>query len=237
MIMYKIAVVTPYYRIEPEKLKRCCDSVSAQTYECDHILVADGEPQEIPDGKNIIHMTLPGNVGNSGASPRGFGAQYAFVQGYDAVAFLDADNWYDEDHIELAITKLEKNNLDVVFARRHIIFPDGEILTQDDPEDKDAKHVDTNCYIFSKRAAFMMVIWSMYPKEFGAGEDRLMRIMISARKLNYELLDKKTIWYETNWKRHYRMGGKKEILPLRSPKNFISKSWDKKLMQMRTGLF
>lgn len=225
---YKVAVVTPYFRIDPEKLKRCCDSVARQTFKCDHILVADGEPQAMPQGVNVIHMVLPANVGNSGATPRGFGAQYAFVQGYDAVAFLDADNWYDPDHIEKAVHVLEDDAQDVVFARRHVIFPDGEILQVDDPQDKDGGHVDTNCYVFSKRVAYLMSVWAMYPKEFGVGEDRLMRKIIADKKLKTKLIDKKTVWYETNWGIHFSLAKKTPLVPLRSPKksfkdNFCSK--------------
>jgi hypothetical protein len=84
----KVAVITPYYRSDVPKLKRCCESVAKQTYACDHILVADGEVQDVFEKFNITHMQLPHNVGNSGATPRGLGAQYAFAQGYDAV--LDA---------------------------------------------------------------------------------------------------------------------------------------------------
>ena len=90
---FKVAVITPYYKIEPDKLERCIKSVAQQTLKCDHIIVADGIPQTLPTGYNIMHIVLPANVGNSGSTPRGLGAQYAFAQGYDAVAFLDADNF------------------------------------------------------------------------------------------------------------------------------------------------
>ena len=233
---FKVAVVTPYFRIEPEKLIRCVDSVAKQTLKCDHIIVADGEPQMMPKGYNIIHMTLPANVGNSGATPRGFGAQYAFVQGYDAVAFLDADNWYEPDHVELASKVLMKMNADVVFAQRQVIFPDGEVLTVEEPQDADGKHVDTNCYVFSKRAAFLSSVWAMYPKEFGAGEDRLMRFLIARFNLKAALLQRKTVWYETNWGIHYKLAKKEIISPLRSPNASLKKNFSSRLLYEMTGI-
>lgn len=222
--------------LPPDKLKRCVDSVAVQTFKCDHIIVADGEPQAMPEGYNVIHMVLPANIGNSGASPRGFGAQYAFVQGYDAVAFLDADNWYAPDHIELASKILMKSNVDVVFARRHIIFPDGELLNVDEPQDIGGKHVDTNCYIFTKKVAFLSAVWAMYPKEFGVGEDQLMRYLIGYLDLEAALLKKKTVWYETNWKFHYDLAKKIPVAPIRNPTNSLNKNFNIDLFFQRTGL-
>ncbi len=235
-LKFKVAVVTPYFQIEHEKLKRCVDSVAKQSVKCDHILVADGEPQPIPDGYDLTHIVIPTNIGNCGATPRSFGAQYAFSKGYDAVAFLDADNWYDSDHIELASQAIIKYQADVVFARRHIVFPDGEILRVDDPEDLSGVHVDTNCYVFSKRAAFLPLIWSMYPKEFGIGEDRLMLSFIKTHPLKCINLPKKTIWYESNWGRHYRMAKKTPVLPIRSPARSLNETFDSQLIYERTGI-
>lgn len=233
---YRVAVITPYFRIDPEKFRRCCASVAAQTFNCDHILVADGEPQSLPDNFELTHICLPQNIGNSGASPRGFGAQYAFVQGYDAVAFLDADNWYDLDHIELAVRALEERQEDVVFTRRHIVFPDGDVLKVDDPSDINGKHVDTSCYVFSKRAAYLMAIWAMYPKEFGAIEDRIMRAVIARKKLKTRLLAKKTIWYETNWPLHYSLAQKPPVAALHRLKNRPINEEITQFLRTRCGL-
>jgi predicted O-linked N-acetylglucosamine transferase (SPINDLY family) len=233
---YRVAVVTPYFRIEPEKLLRCCASVAAQTLRCDHILVADGEPQALPEGFELFHMSLPGNVGNGGAMPRGFGAQYAFAQGYDAVAFLDADNWYEPHHIEQAVQAMEREAVQVVYARRRLVFPDGEVLAGEDPEDASGRHVDTNCYVISRRAAFLASHWAMYPKEFGSGEDRYIKWIIDAKKLKTHRLPHASVWYETNWSNHYRMAGKAPVAPLRLPKRNVRLNWDAQLVAQRTGL-
>lgn len=233
---YRVAVVTPYFRADQEKLQRCCESVSGQTLPCDHILVADGEPQPMPPGARVIHMVLPSNVGNSGASPRGFGAQYAFVQGYDAVAFLDADNWFDPEHVQAAVHLLEQGPFDVVYARRKIVFPDSEVLPFEDPDDAAGRHVDTNCYVFSKRAAFLASAWAMYPKEFGAGEDRYLKVIVDKYALRVGRLDVPTVWYETNWSKHYSLAKKQPVQPMRKPATWLGRSWDPKLAFSRTGI-
>lgn len=232
----RVAVVTPYFRIEPEKLKRCCESVAAQSHPSDHILVADGEPQDMPDGLSPIHIKLPENVGNSGATPRGFGGIYAFAQGYDVVAFLDADNWYEPDHIARALDAMAKDDLDVVFAKRHIIFPDGDVLSVEDPQDLAQTHVDTNCYVISKSAAPVMGMMALYPKEFGVGEDRYLRLIIDGMKFKTGYVDKKTVWYETNWGFHYKLANKKPLHPIRRPARRISDTWSPELFTERTGL-
>ena len=233
---YRVAVVTPYYHIEPDKLVRCCASVATQTVHCDHILVADGAPQTLPGEFDLIHLVLPANVGNSGATPRGMGAQYAFAQGYDAVAFLDADNWYESSHIEKAVRVLEAQSLDVVYTRRNIVFEDGEVLKVDDPEDTIGGHVDTNCYVLSKRAAFLASYLALYPKEFGSGEDRYLKKIIDALSLKAALTLDKTVWYESHWASHHRLAGKRPVAPLRKPTHTIGRNWNREIFEQRTGL-
>ncbi len=233
---YRVAIVTPYYRIEPEKLQRCCESVATQTWPCDHFLVADGEPQTLPTGLNLTHVVLPFNVGNTGATPRALGAQLAMVQGYDAVAFLDADNWFDASHIEQAVTAMEAENADVVFARRHLVFADGEVLQANDPQDVMDGHVDTNCYVLSKRVAYLLGLWALYPREFGSGEDRYIKKIMDAHKVRAVRLPEKTVWYETHWGRHYKMANKKPLAPVRKPERTIARNWDEELFAQRTGM-
>lgn len=233
---YRVAVVTPYYRIESEKLQRCCASVAAQSWPCDHILVADGEPQTLPEGMALIHLVLPSNVGNTGATPRALGAQYALSLGYDAVAFLDADNWYEPEHIQQAVQAMEAAGADVAFARRQLVFPDGEVLHADDSQDIHNGHVDTNCYVLSKRVAFLLGMWALYPREFGSGEDRYIKMIIDALKIKTIRLSNKTVWYETHWARHYQMANKTPVAPVRKPERTIARHWDAELFAQRTGL-
>jgi len=234
--MKKIAVVTPYYKIENKKLERCCESVASQTIKCDHILVGDGERQPLPGKYNYTHIFLPFNVGNSGATPRGIGGIYAFAQDYDVVSFLDADNWYDSVHLEMALNTMLENKVDLVFAKRNIIFADGEILKNEDPEDANGGHVDTNCYIFSKRVAYLMSHMALYPKSFGVGEDRYLKKIIEAMKIKTAHIEQKTVWYETHWALHYKLANKKPVAPLRRPERSIGRNWESSIFEQRTGL-
>jgi glycosyltransferase involved in cell wall biosynthesis len=94
----KIAVITPYYKESIEFLRQCHKSVINQDISTDHCLthffIADGFPNEEVMKWNIKHITLPQAHSDNGNTPRGIGSILADVEGYDFIAYLDADNWF-----------------------------------------------------------------------------------------------------------------------------------------------
>jgi hypothetical protein len=96
----RVAVITPYSNESTDVLQHCHFSVVRQTYPCLHVMVADGCPNAALDNWNTDHIRLPRSHNDIGSTPRLIGAYHAIGLGVDAVAFLDADNWYREDHIE-----------------------------------------------------------------------------------------------------------------------------------------
>src|SRR5574337_2079445 len=109
--MLKVAVVTPYFKEPAATLARCIDSVRKQHAdreigEIAHILVADGHPQHWIDDLSVRHLKLDRAHGDFGNTPRSIGAQLAASEGYDAIAFLDADNWLDPDHVAACVAVL-----------------------------------------------------------------------------------------------------------------------------------
>ena len=96
----RIAVVTPYYRESLEVLRHCHDSVRQQTYPATHYLVADGYPTPEVSNWPAEHIILSKSHDDNGNTPRGVGSLSAMNQGFDAIAYLDADNWYYSNHIE-----------------------------------------------------------------------------------------------------------------------------------------
>ena len=230
----KIAVVTPYWRESRQVIRRCLDSVRAQSSAATHYLVADGAPIELEPSRSLVHVVLPENIGNSGTTPRGIGTQLAFSDGFDVVALLDVDNWWDTDHLEKAVALLQRDSLDIVFARRTIVFPDGEVLRAPDPQE--AGHVDTSCHVMSRRAAAMASVWALHPAEFGAGEERLALAAIQQLGLRTGRMDARTVWYESNWQHHYTLAGKAAVRPIRQPTRRVSTHFDPDLYFERTGI-
>jgi hypothetical protein len=224
----KVAVITAYAKEPLETLQKCIASVKAQTVSCTHILVADGFANDViaqQSGENLLHIALPENIGFNQC---GVGVELAFALGFEAVAILDADNWYEPDHIETSLLSINDKNADVVFARRKVVFPDGEVLSVEDPQDNTGAFADTNCMVLTNKVAALTPIWLMWPKVFGAGEDRA--VSICTRMLNFNVLmnPHETVWYQTNWAHHYKLQNKKPVAPLRKPTSEFARSFDQK---------
>ena len=234
---FKVAVITPYWNEPIDVIDKCISSVRNQTMECTHFIVSDGNPKDIKETNDLIHIKLPLNVNNCGATPRGLGAQIAFNMGFDLVAFLDADNTFDRQHLAEAAELFSKNDPDVVFAKRRIYFPDGKKLTKNDPQDASGAHVDTNCIVLSKRVAYLAKVFAMWPHEFGTGEDRLFLRIVKALKLKTMNIPIPTVNYWTNWAIHYQLENKKPEVPLRKPTRKASLHFDPKRMYHATGYF
>jgi cellulose synthase/poly-beta-1,6-N-acetylglucosamine synthase-like glycosyltransferase len=99
----KIAIITPYYKESREAIERCIESVKQQTIKSDHFLISDGNPQFFLDNIGVRHIKLDVPHGDYGNTPRGICAQLAISEGYCGLAFLDADNWYDSNHVQVCI--------------------------------------------------------------------------------------------------------------------------------------
>src|SRR5271170_4341899 len=101
---YRIAVITPYYKEPLAMLRHCHESVLAQDVGADHFLIADGFPSVDFTDAHVKHIALPHAHSDNGNTPRGVGSLLADAEGYDFIAFLDADNWFHPGHLSSLIT-------------------------------------------------------------------------------------------------------------------------------------
>ena len=140
-------VITPYYKEDPALLRRCMDSVRAQTVPTEHFLVADGHPQDWIDLEPVRHLKLDRSHRDYGNTPRGVAALLASSEGYPAIMMLDADNWLEPEHVELCLrAAASRPGTDFVVVRRHFRRPDGSIMPIE--EEPTARFTDTNCFAF-----------------------------------------------------------------------------------------
>jgi glycosyltransferase involved in cell wall biosynthesis len=147
----KVAVVTPYYETPIDWLGQCHRSVKAQTHPCTHFLVSDGKPEEVVEHYDAHHVRLPGphqDVGNTG---RAIGAILAQRQGFDAICFLDADNWYRPDHVASLVALQRRTGAAVCSSSRMIHHLDGALLGACKEVDGEV-FVDTNCLLLTRPA-------------------------------------------------------------------------------------
>ena len=81
-------IVTPYCGKGRATIERCIASVAAQTVAVDHILVADGHPQDWVAAVAATHLVLDRGHGDCGNAARGLGGLLAAARSPVAVA-----NW------------------------------------------------------------------------------------------------------------------------------------------------
>src|SRR5688572_19646925 len=123
----RIAVVTAYCHEPIDVILRCHKSVSDQDLPATHFLVSDGHPIEEIDSWNVVHVRLP-FCGDYGDTPRAVGAALAAAAHHEAVAFLDADNWFETEHLRTLMSLQERTKAAVVTATRFLRRHDGSLL-------------------------------------------------------------------------------------------------------------
>jgi glycosyltransferase involved in cell wall biosynthesis len=179
----KIAVITPYHRESPEILRACHQSVLAQSTPCEHFMVADGFPNPDVASWKLQHIILPKAHADLGNTPRAVGSLSAMNQGFDAICFLDADNFYYPGHIEAMVNLHQKTGAAVCIATRTINALDGSVLLPAGRAGDGTDHVDTSCLFFTAAAFRLLPTWAMMPPQLGVCADQVMWIII--RQLNF----------------------------------------------------
>lgn len=203
----KVAVVTPYFDETLETLERCHASVLAQTHGATHIFVADGRPRREIERWDAQHLTLPQSHADGGDTPRAIAAISALNQGFDAVAFLDADNWYAPDHVASCVEVCARNGAHVAFAARTIVLSSGEQCPFDDRDAVERRHVDTSCFFVTRQAGFLLPLWAMIDPKVWQACDRIMLAAIQTRGVPHAWTGQRTVYYNSNWGLHFKAMG------------------------------
>lgn len=201
----KIAVITPYYQESLAQLQQCHQSVLAQQGDVTHIMVADGHPQAIIDTWDCQHMVLP-NHNDYGDTPRGIGAASAAAQGFDGICFLDADNWYEPQHIANIVACFAHYQCGVITTARRLYTMSGQLLGLC-PECDGQSFVDTNCYFFHKSAFHFCRLWLFKPKAHSMYGDRVVWQSIVDSDFPRAHINIPTVNYVTDFAVHFHHFG------------------------------
>jgi FkbM family methyltransferase len=200
----RVAVVTPYYKETHEVLGTCIASVAAQSFrERRHILIADGHPNSLVASKDVSHIVLPTSHADNGNLARCVGAMAAVAEGFDAVAFLDADNWFRPDHLARMVDQHRRTGASVCTSGRTIHRLDGSLIGVDQHSDGE-KFVDTSCLCIFRPAFDLLPLWGLMPHEFGPVCDRVMWQAIIARGICRSHSTEPTVAFRTQYALHYR---------------------------------
>lgn len=189
-------------------LERCIASVAGQSAACDHLLIADGAPQDWLDEAPVRHIRLDRNHGDYGNVARGIGALLAAGEGYDGIGFLDADNRIDPDHAALCLAAAQEacargENPDVVIAQRRFELPDGTIAdVADEPG-----LIDTNCLFLLPGAFPVAARWALIPGPLAPIGDRVFHAAMVSAGCRMASTARASVTYVTRWVAHYAAHG------------------------------
>jgi len=212
----RIAIVTPYHKETRALLERCLNSVRAQTVAADHLMIADGHPQDwidegywIDEGVQVKprHIRLDHEHGDAGNAARGIGALLAIAEGYDAIGQLDADNWIEPDHVASCLAAAAtRDPCDYVVAKRILRRPDESVMPL-----AETWPYDTNCLFFLRGGFAVLPHWAMIPKPMALSGDRVFYTMLQRRGFAVAYTDHPTVNYHNLWASSYRALG--ELAP------------------------
>lgn len=200
----RVAVITPYHRESLEMLQHCHDTVRTQTYPCTHFFVADGNPHPEISNWSAHHLVLPQGHQDMGDTPRCLGSLSAMNLGFDAIAYLDADNWYYPNHVEAMVQLHRATGSLVCTATRSIHRSDGSLMYIDEQESDGNKHVDTSCFFLTRGSFGVLPVWAMKPKELALIDDTIFWQAIRGRGYATAHHPRPTVAYRTTFQVHYR---------------------------------
>jgi len=211
----RVVVVTP--TTGTQYLAKCIESVQRQTLlGTTHLIVVDG-PEHAEKVYTIVEsflhtmplhvMVLPFPAGADGWLGHRIYASMAMLLDYDYIAYLDEDNFYEPDHLELLHHLLVQEKLDWTFSLRKILDTQGTFLTLDNCESLgnmshtvlawDDFLVDTSCYFLTKHVAQAMAPHWMYRARTGGLEaDRsVCRFLLDHESFRGKGVPKHTLHY------------------------------------------
>jgi glycosyltransferase involved in cell wall biosynthesis len=202
----KVAVITPYHQPSTPYLKKCLESVDKQTYrDLLHITIGDGCYAKITESfKKVHNISLPNNLNNYGDSPRSIGVIYAFSLGVDAVAFLDSDNWYAENHIETLISAHKKTGAYVVASKRNLCHLNGTVMGEC-PESDGVIFCDTNCLLLTRDLSEEAAAWWLIPQNMHIIDDRVIWDTVIHATDKIVTTNQASVYYRTSFEFHYAM--------------------------------
>lgn len=199
----RVAVITPYYKESTAFLQRCHDSILAQTEgDVTHFMISDGFPNPIVDTwDKTVHIKLP-NHADYGDTPRAIGGLSAANMGFDAITLLDADNWFEPNHIAELANLQRETGVQIVTGTRYLRRPDESIMAVCHESDGEAFN-DTNCYLIMRSAFRAFSAWGFKDPRQGIIGDRIFWQTLLKMNVTRAHCSTPTVNYATTFATHY----------------------------------
>jgi len=198
----RVAIVTPYHGEPLAWIAKAHASVLMQTHAADHVLVADGRPEAAIDAWDCRHIVLPRGHRDWGHTPRAIGALAAVADGYDAIGFLDADNWLQVDHVASLIALAEREGADLATSLRNLHHIDGRFLRQCALVDG-IDTLDTNCMLFQPSGFAAIAAFALVPIRARYIADRWVGNWMRYRNRRIATTGQATVAYRVRYRKFY----------------------------------
>jgi Glycosyl transferase family 2 len=201
----KICVVTPYFQEPIDWITQAHASVRSQTTEAWHIQVCDGsQPAQVPDFVGT-HIILGRNYRDYGHTPRFIGCFNAITtHDADAIAFLDADNWFYPDHLRSLMAIATNTQLHAVASARMLHRLDGTPMMKC-PTVDGANYIDTSCMLILRPAFRHLIAWVLRGQEAAAETDQFLWRLLRDSGAPMAFVDRPTVAYRTRHQVHYAL--------------------------------
>ena len=203
----KVAAITPYHTEPVDVLRRAHDSVMAQSHACTHYMVADGHARSEIEEWDLRHIRLPAEHCNNGNTPRAIGSLDAVGAGFDVIAFLDADNWFEADHIESLLSLHQETGAGLLTSGRVIHAIDGSVLLPNGEQGDGTDTADTSTMLFTRPAFSALTLWGTMPNELGPNCDRFVFKGAQALGCSHRHRAAPTVHFTSRYGPHYRAAG------------------------------
>ena len=126
----------------------------------------------------------------------------------DAIAYLDADNWFHPGHLRSLLGLHQQGGVDVCCARRSFHGMDGiEMPGAGDPDEDEGRHVDTSCYLLSRSAFGVIDVWTRMPRMLSPVCDRVFFSALQEQRLALGFTRRATVAFRSQYGAHYAAAG------------------------------
>jgi glycosyltransferase involved in cell wall biosynthesis len=203
----RVAVVVPFHDEREEWLRCCFQSVAEQQSPAAIIAVGDGAT---PNAVGPFHrlIQLPEAHRDGGRAARAIGASEAVNSGFDAVAFLDADNWFSPLHIAEMLRLHATTGASICTASLSIVRVDGRPFEPELPSESDGEtHADTSTIFVTREAFPLLSNWALVPPELGSICDRVWWQLAKSSGYKRAHSTMKTVFYRNRYAEQYRVLG------------------------------
>jgi len=192
------------------ELRKALESVLIQTYDTQCYVVCDGEQYEgkvkvitgeFRDNPNLKITSLPINVGANGFYGHRVYAAFTHLINTNYVLYLDQDCWYEPNHVQSCVERIEKDNLEWVYSLRLITDKQGNYICEDNCESlgkwqtyHGTNHIDTNNYCIPTKIAIKLAnAW-----HGGWGQDRVWFQALASYFKNFDCTGEYTVNYRVD---------------------------------------